>query len=131
MCVVGLVDSLYLLWEKISQNQALCLPGLGDCWTVNNSKYSELFGIPVALLGAASYLAILVVLLLENKSSFFRNFSSLAVFGMSLVGTLFSAYLTYLELFVINAICPFCVVSAVVMLAVLILTSVRLLRSEL
>jgi uncharacterized membrane protein len=122
---------MYLAWEKISQNQALCLPGLGDCWTVNNSKYSELFGIPVAFLGTAAYLSILVIILLDGRSSFFQNYSSLAIFGISLVGTLFSAYLTYLELFVIHAICPFCVISAVVMLTVLILTTVRLLRSEL
>ncbi len=129
--VAGLVDSLYLSWEKISQNQALCLPGLGDCWTVNNSVYSELFGIPIAFLGAAAYLVILLILVFEEKSPFLMNYATMAVFGMSLVGTIFSAYLTYLELFVIKAICPFCVVSAIVMLGILVFTSVRLVKSEL
>jgi uncharacterized membrane protein len=130
LSIIGLIDSLYLSLEKITQNQALCLPGLGDCWTVNNSKYSELFGIPVAFLGAATYLILLILLLSENRSAFLKNYSTMAVFGISLFGTIFSAYLTYVEFFVIYAICPFCIVSAIVMLAIFILTSVRLLRSE-
>jgi uncharacterized membrane protein len=109
----------------------MCLPGLGNCWTVNNSVYSELFGIPISFLGAAAYLTILAILFFENKNSFLQNNATLALLGISLIGTLYSAYLTYLELFVIKAICPFCVVSAIIMLSLLIFTSVRLFKSEL
>jgi uncharacterized membrane protein len=126
-----LIDSIYLSVEKITQNQALCLPGLGDCWTVNNSKYSEILGIPVAFLGAATYLVILILTQSEGRTVFFKNYATLAVFGISLFGTAFSAYLTYVEFFVIYAVCPFCIISAIVMLAIFVLTSVRLLRSEL
>ncbi len=131
LSTIGLIDSLYLSLEKITQNQALCLPGLGDCWTVNNSKYSELFGIPVAFLGAATYLLLLILFIAENRNTFLKNYSNMAVFGISLFGTIFSAYLTYVEFFVIYAVCPFWIVSAIVMLAIFTLTSVRLLRSEL
>lgn len=126
-----MVDSLYLSVEKITQNQALCLPGLGDCWSVNNSKYSEILGIPVAFLGAATYLVILILAIFEGRNKYFKDYSTLAIFGISLFGTVFSAYLTYMEFFVIYAICPFCIISAIVMLAIFILTTVRLFRSEL
>jgi uncharacterized membrane protein len=109
----------------------MCLPGLGDCWTVNNSVYSQVFGIPVSFLGAGAYILILVILALEGKTVFFNRNGLMVVFGFCAIGTIFSGYLTYLELFVIKAICPFCVVSALVMLILLILTSVRLLKSEL
>lgn len=129
--MVGLVDAIYLSWEKVTQNQAMCLPGLGDCWTVNTSKFSEIFGIPVAFVGVISYLFILVLLLIEKRNQITSNYAPMFVFGLSLTGAIFSGYLTYLEIFVIKAICPFCVVSAIVMLAVFILTSVRILKSEL
>lgn len=129
--MVGLVDAIYLSWEKVTQNQAMCLPGLGDCRTVNTSKYSEIFGIPVAFVGVISYLFILVLLLIEKRNQITSNYAPMFVFGLSLTGVIFSGYLTYLEIFVIKAICPFCVVSAIVMLAVFILTSVRILKSEL
>lgn len=109
----------------------MCLPGLGDCWTVNNSVYSQVFGIPVAFLGAGAYLLILLILILETRNDFLKRNGLLVVFGFCVIGTIFSGYLTYLELFVIKAICPFCVVSALIMLILLILTSVRLLKSEL
>ena len=66
--LIGLIDALYLTWEKISGNSALCIQGLGDCYSVNNSIYSEFFGIPVAVLVAGAYLLILAVLFLEPKN---------------------------------------------------------------
>lgn len=126
LAIIGLVDALYLTWIKLTNNQAVCLPGLGDCGTVNSSRYAEIFGIPVALLGAGAYLAILGVIFLEKRNSFWENSSSLIVFGICLAGTLYSLYLTYIEIWVLKAICPFCVVSAVAMLSLLILSIVRL-----
>jgi len=127
---VGLIDSLYLTWEKISGNPALCIQGLGDCYTVNNSIYSEFFGIPVAILGAGAYLLILISLLLEPKFSFFEKNSPLIVFAISLAGTLFSAYLTYIEISVLRKICPFCVISAITMLILLVGSVLRLIKYQ-
>lgn len=115
LALVGLLDSFYLTWIKITQNKALCLPGLGDCWSVNSSKYAEIGGIPISILGALAYLTIIVLLWLENKNVTFRKYNPVLLFGITLAGTLYSAYLTYLEIAVLKAICPFCVVSALVM----------------
>ncbi|NPV77141.1 MAG: vitamin K epoxide reductase family protein [Anaerolineae bacterium] len=126
LTLIGLIDSLYLLWIKISQNKALCLPGLGDCWSVNTSRYSEIYGVPVSILGALAYLVILALLWLEGKDFKFKAYLPGLIFGITLTGTLYSAYLTYLEIAVIKAICPFCVVSAVVMTVLLIISTLRL-----
>ncbi len=120
---IGLADSLYLTWIKISAN-GVCIVG-GGCETVNTSPYSEISGIPIALLGAGAYLAILLILFLEPRSEFLKINAPMFVFGLTLAGVLYSAYLTYLELFVIYAVCVFCVGSAIVLVLMLIFSSLR------
>ena len=127
LAVLGVIDSAYLLIYKYSSNDRMCL-GNGGCSTVNYSPYSEIYGIPVSLLGILGYLAILLVLLLEPFSKPAEEYGRMAVFGMSLVGVLFSAYLTYIEAFVIYAYCPFCVVSAILMLVLFILSIIRVIK---
>lgn len=122
---IGLLDSLYLTWVKLAHAQVYC-GGSSQCDTVNNSPYAEVAGIPVALLGMGAYLAVIVLLYLESRSGFWRENAKLIVFGISLAGVLYSAYLTYLEIAVIHAICPYCVVSAVVMLLLFGLSIIRL-----
>lgn len=125
LSILGLAVALYLVYYKLFPTSAFCV-NIGDCEAVNTSIYSELFGIPVAAFGAAGYLAILLATLLENRSPFFQEWASIAGFGLALVGFLYSAYLTYIELFVIFKICPYCVASAVIMTAIFALTSIRL-----
>jgi len=128
--VIGLIDSIYLIWIKIANDKIYCLPGIGDCWTVNTSQYSQVFGIPISAFGAIAYLAILVAALFANRSNFLRVNQITLLFGISLAGFLYSLYLTYLELFVINAICPFCVISAVAMTILFVLSVLRLVKSQ-
>jgi uncharacterized membrane protein len=130
LAIIGLVTSLYLLWIKISNNQALCLPGIGDCWSVNTSIYSEFLGIPVSIFGAGGYIAILVVLFAETRYKLAKFYSQYAMFGLTLLGVIVSAILTYLELAVIHAVCPFCVLSAIVMTLLFILTIVSLVKYQ-
>ena len=124
--IIGLVDSIYLTVLKYSNNKALCIEGVGDCWSVNISPYSEIWGIPVAVFGAGAYLAILALLVLESRQPTIRRFFPYLFFGITLCGTIYSAYLTYLEIAVIKAICPFCVISAITMLILFILSLHRL-----
>ncbi len=124
--LIGLGDSLYLTWIKLSHNEALCTPGLGDCFTVNTSRYAEFYGIPIAILGAATYLAIILILVFEPRSAFLEENGNMAVFGISLIGVIYSAYLSYLEEFVLHAWCPYCVLSAVMVLIIFIGSIVRL-----
>jgi uncharacterized membrane protein len=125
LALVGLADSAYLAYVKLTNQLASC-SNLGDCETVNSSRYSEIGGVPVALLGAAAYIIILGALALDQPGGRWAESGRYAFFGLSLVGTLYSLYLTYLEVFVLRAVCPFCVASAVAMILLFVLSIVRL-----
>ena len=105
-----------------------CAEG-GGCESVNSSIYSEINGIPIAILGLGAYLAIAALLTLEKRVGALETYGPLAVFGLALTGTLYSAYLTYVELFVLRAVCPYCVASAVLITAIFILAVVRFWRA--
>jgi uncharacterized membrane protein len=129
LAVIGLLDSAYLFIYKISKNNAMCL-GSGDCSTVNASRFSEIKGIPVSILGFIAYLAIIILLFVEIRKLYSSENSNLMVFGISLVGVLFSAYLTYIEFYVIHAVCPFCVLSAVVITLIFIISIIKLVKAS-
>ncbi len=124
--VVGALDSVYLTWIKLSHNETLCAPGLGDCYTVNTSSYAEIFGITIAIFGLATYLALIGILLFDERIPFLQENGTLALFGISLVGFLYSLYLSYLEEFVIHAWCPYCILSAVMITIVFVVAIIRL-----
>jgi len=125
LAVLGLLDSIYLVWVKFSGRYALCGP-IGNCEAVNTSQYSEVFGIPIALLGAGAYLIMIILLMLESLGSIWKEYGPLIVFGLSLIGVLYSIYLTYIEIAVLKAICPYCVISAVILVVILVLSAIRL-----
>ncbi len=130
VAILGLLDAAYLTIVKLTHNEAQCIPGVGDCFSVNTSRYSEIMGIPIALLGAMAYLTIILLLLLETRGGFWEENAGLAIFGISLFSVLYSAYLTYLEIYVIRAICPFCIVSAIAMVILFVLSIARLASSQ-
>lgn len=119
LAVAGLLISAYLTWSHLRGVAPVCVGGSSGCETVQTSRYSEILGIPVAALGLLAYAALLLSAALRDERAVL-----LGLF-VALVGTLFNAYLTYLELFVIRAICQWCVANAVVMLAALPLTALR------
>ena len=104
------------------ETTALLCTGAGGCETVNTSPYSTIGGMPIALIGLGAYVLIGVLAFLSTRSSRLADAAPLAVFGLSFVGVLYSAYLTYLEFFVILAICPWCVASAIIITAIWILS---------
>jgi len=128
--ILGLIDSAYLLFIKLTHNQAMCLPGLVDCWTVNNSQYSEILGIPVSALGIAAYLIIFVLLVGKKYLPFPEIILDQLIFGATFAGFIYSFYLTYLEIAVIKAVCPFCVVSALLMTTLFVCTLLRLVQNR-
>jgi uncharacterized membrane protein len=127
LAIIGFADAAYLTYFKYDVG-GVCLAG-GGCDVVNSSIYSMFAGFPIALFGAIAYLVMLAILLLESRIEFFGDNGPLLVFGISLFGVLYSAYLTYLELYVLHAICPFCVISAVVLVFMLIVSGLRLRQS--
>jgi uncharacterized membrane protein len=112
--LIGLVDSAYLAYIKLANATASCA-GIGDCDAVNSSKYAEVAGIPIALLGAGAYLTMLMLLFLEKRGGLWQEQSPLFMFVLTLIGVLYSAYLTYIEVAILYAICPYCVLSAVIL----------------
>lgn len=125
--MLGLLVSMYMTVYKITSNDKMCL-GSGDCSTVNASRYSEINGIPVALIGVIGYAAILGVHWLERRNDFFEENGSLILFGISLVGFLFTLWLVYVEIALIKALCPFCVASQITMTILFILSVIRVVR---
>lgn len=124
LTVIGLGVAGYLAYVETAQVTAVCGP-VGDCNTVQQSKYALLFGfLPVAVLGLAGYLAIgaawAVGCYARGRSA---ALARLALFAMALGGTLFSLYLTFLEPFVIGATCAWCLTSAVLMTVLMLLTA--------
>jgi uncharacterized membrane protein len=113
--LLGLGVAAYLTYVEVTTADAVCGP-IGDCNTVQNSPYAKAFGVlPIGILGAAGYIAILLAWVLKRYGSGqLANLVPLGLFGMSLFGTLYSVYLTYLELFVIEAVCMWCLSSAVI-----------------
>lgn len=128
LAALGALDSIYLTYIKFAHAPAFC-SGVGDCESVNNSVYSQVGGVPIALFGVGAFLLIALLLVLETRSPSLHAYGPLAVFGLALTGTLYSAYLTYIELFVLHAVCPYCVISATLITGIFILALVRLRRS--
>ncbi len=134
LAVVGLAVAGYLAYVELRAVPAVCGP-VGDCNAVQNSDYALLLGfLPVGLLGVLGYVAILIAWAWGRfRADRLARWAPVALLGGTLFGTLFSIYLTYLEPFVIRAVCAWCLTSAVIMAALLLLSvrpAVRALRGE-
>jgi uncharacterized membrane protein len=127
LAILGLAVSIYMTVYKVTSNNAMCF-GSGDCSTVNSSRYAEVNGIPVAVFGVIGYLAILVVHYFENRNGFFKQNSTLMIFGMALTGFLFTVWLIYVEIALLKALCPFRVTSQIAMTIIFIIAVMRLIR---
>ena len=128
LAIAGLGVAVYLTVTHATDRPIAC-SGLGDCDYVNSSEYAEIAGIRVATLGAVAYamlLALVIGVILRGWRSWL-----LVAWGLSLSTFAFSIYLTYVELFVIDAICVWCVASACIFMALFAtLTAAVLLSPE-
>jgi uncharacterized membrane protein len=128
LSLTGLFISAYLYLYKIGRIGTLAC-GAGGCETVQQSPWSRFAGIEVSLIGVLGYAGLLVASLAALRPGMEtqrRPATLLAV--LAGIGVAFTAYLTYLELFVIHAICRWCVGSAAIVLAILIVTLLDLRR---
>ncbi|HUG05086.1 MAG TPA: vitamin K epoxide reductase family protein [Candidatus Limnocylindria bacterium] len=123
---IGTLVSAYLTWVHYSGDLALCT-GFGGCEAVQTSRFSMVGVVPVALIGLAGFIAILTVALLRLRDDT-PDWAEATLFGLSLAATLYVAYLTYIELFVLGAVCPWCVAVALCAALVLALVSLDLFR---
>ena len=127
LTIIGLLVSIYMTVYKLTNNESMCI-GSSGCSEVNASRYSEINGIPVAVLGVVGYAAILALLFLERRPGFIQENGSMLFFGISLIGFLFTLYLIYIEIALIKAYCPFCLASQAVMIVIFIISVIRLAR---
>lgn len=127
LAILGVLVSIYMTIFKLTENPGMCL-GNGGCSVVNNSIYSEVYGIPVAVIGVFGYLAILGALLLPSRSAFFAANGTMIFFGLALIGFLFSLYLIYVEVALIHALCPFCLTSQITMTILFVISLIALAR---
>jgi len=127
LTIIGLLVSIYMTIYKVTSNDNMCV-GSQDCSVVNASKYSEVNGIPVAVVGAFGYAALLGILWFERKPGFFKDNGSMIFFGISLIGFFFTLWLVYVEIALLKAYCPFCIASQISMTLIFILSVVRVVR---
>lgn len=112
LSALGVLDSAYLTFTKFTSSEVYCA-NIGDCNAVNNSPYAEIFGVPIALLGAGAYLLMLGLFWVEEKNEFWQEYTPIFLFILTLIGVIYSAYLTYVEIAILHKICIYCVFSAI------------------
>ena len=123
VALAGLGIATYLTVVHYTGGDPVCAVAHG-CATVQQSDYAALAGVPVAVLGVLGYLGLLAALVRDGEAA-----RTGAAF-LSLAGLGFSAWLTYVEVGVLDAICIWCVGSAICMALLAALTVARLLRDE-
>ena len=122
LSLLGIAVSGYLTWIHYSGQPIYC-GGSSSCELVNNSRFAFLGPIPVALLGLGAYVTILLLSLIPPRED--RQWPAQLIFGVSLIGVIFQLYLSYIEVFVLHAICYWCVSSQIIILLIFILSLPR------
>ena len=108
LAIIGFADATYLTIKHYQNEIPNCV--IGGCESVLTSKYSEILGVPVSVLGIVDYLILLILIFLYfdlKREVFLRSTFFLSVFGF-----LASVWFTYLQAFVLKAFCQYCLISA-------------------
>jgi len=121
LATFGIGVATYIAIAESGGGSPVCLAGGHGCQTVAESSYSHLFGVNIAVFGIFGYVLLLGAALLRG------DVARMAGFAIALVGFGYSLYLTYLEVFTIEAICQWCVASAVLMTLLFATNAVRML----
>ena len=120
--LAGVFVALYLTLYKLGYIGTLVC-AVGSCETVQTSKWATFLGFPVGAWGVAYYVAVFAFSLVGLAPSLAdRPWVSQLLVGVTGFGVAFSLWLTYLELFVIHAICQWCVVSAILAIALFVIS---------
>lgn len=115
----GLAVAAYMTHVEVNMTEAVC-GTVGNCNLVQQSPYARVLNIPIGVIGIGGYIGMIVIWGLSQMNE--RRWLKWTLIGMAFVGTAFSAYLTFLEPFVIGASCAWCLTSAVLMLILLWIT---------
>lgn len=126
LALAGVAVAGYLTLVHYRDELLVC--AVGGCERVQQSRYAEIAGVPIAILGAGMYLVVLALAIGRWRRPDLTDVATVAAFGLTLAGSLYSAYLTYVEVAVIDAICQWCVVSAALTVAILIVEGIAVIR---
>lgn len=129
LCLIGLLISGYLVLHRLGLVGRLLCGASGSCEVVQSSKYAVLLGIPVAGIGAAGYLVLLVLAMAGLQPGFADRRISWALLALEVPAVAFTVYLNALEAFVIHAWCRWCLGSTAIVALILAFTIVDLARS--
>jgi uncharacterized membrane protein len=121
LATFGIGVATYIAIADSGGGSPVCVAGGHGCQTVAESSYSHLLGVNIAAFGIFGYVLLLGCALLRG------DVVRIAGFAIALVGFGYSLYLTYLEVFTIEAICQWCVASAVLMTLLFATNAVRML----
>jgi uncharacterized membrane protein len=127
LALVGLFIALYLWLHALGFGGAIKCGASGECETVQTSQWAVFFGLPVAFYGVVGYFAVLIVALASLRPAALAQTGwNLVLLGLATIGVVFTVYLTYVELFLIHAICRWCVGSAVIITSIWIVSLLSL-----
>ncbi len=126
----GIYVSGYLVAKRFTGGSLAC-SRWAQCDVVNNSIYSMIYGIPVSVIGLGGYLLLLALALAAFWAPVREQRTLLLLsFLLAIGGAGFSAYLTYLEIYVINALCVWCLASAAIIGLLLLASALNLALSR-
>lgn len=128
LAVVGLAIASYLTWAHYQNDALVC--GLGDCETVQSSEYSEIAGIPIALLGMAMFLTVIGLVVVRAMRPTLADYASIAIVFLTLASVIYYGYLTWIEVGVLEAVCQWCVLSSLMAIGILINEGWRFVRGD-
>ena len=126
---IGIIISAYMAYVEVTANPAVC-GVIGDCNAVQQSEYASLFGIPIGVIGMIAYLVMFVISVAMNRAP--QKYRSQLLFMLKLLvggAAVFTIYLTFLEPFVIGAVCAWCLLSSLIVLNLMWLV-IPMIRTE-
>lgn len=123
LTVVGFGLSAYLTYVHYNIDALVC--STGGCETVRTSEYSEMFGIPIALLGMGMFAILCIATIIREVLPGVRDIVGTGVVAILLTAVIYWGYLTWLELNVIHAVCQWCVATSIVTVALFLVEAFR------
>jgi uncharacterized membrane protein len=129
LAVLGIGVTSYLSYVAFNADALTC--AISDCGTAQSSDYAKIAGIPIALLGLGMYITVVALGLVRASRPGYSKMATFSLFAIVLASVVYYGYLTYIEIWVIEAICQWCVASALLTVGLLAsegTQSVRLLR---
>lgn len=127
LVAIGIAISGYLSYTKLTNTSVVCTEsGAVNCEVVQTSSYSKFLGIDVAYLGFAAYLSLGALILLESRIGFLQEYGITLVFGVTLFAFLFSMWLVYVQVALLQALCLWCLGHEITMTLLFLVSGLRL-----